>query len=210
MSPVHVALGLGLVAPPRSPVASAPASGMVRTLAAALGSFTVLICVVPVLQLFDEGVHLITRMPVDATAIRVAGETLWWGAQLLVVSGGLWLLAGPLSALRTTLHAPAVMRRARAFWRLRRGAEPAEVFAALIDESGGPRLSDVEGFLAWARREQWPLRWRVLRLWVRTAQTAVDEAVRGQQREVVLGGERVRTLEAADRLQRIARALWPR
>jgi len=209
---MHIALGLGLVAPPRSPLRpTTDVRGLARVFAGGLAAFAVFLAFAPAQRLIIQLTLTVLGEPIDHAQVAAAAPVLLCSAVALLVAAGLWLVDGPLAGLVARGWLGGALRRARAYWAdPRRVDGPADVYARLLDQGPGLRLDDVEGFVAWADRSQWPLRWRVLRAWVRAEQSRLDQAVCAGDEVLVVGGQSVPTMEAADRLQRVARALWPR
>ena len=157
----------------------------------------------------DEG--RVAGLEPDLDEVAAVAPTLAWSFLPFSLASLLWLLDAPLSSLVRLGSWSALTRRAGAYWASPDDVKgPEDVFARLLDEGPALRLDDVEGFVTYADAEQWPMRWRVLRGWVRAAQNRVDAAVRAGDEQLVLAGRSLPTLEAADRLDRVAKRLWPR
>ncbi len=127
---------------------------------------------------------------------------------VLVVSSILMLVDPVGPTVRALAAVRGAVRRAGACWEGPERVEgPDDVFARLLDREAVYRLEDVEGFVAYKTRRDWPMRWRRLGAWCWMARLAVDDALREGRPVVELGGLVLPTEETSYRLERVLERL---
>lgn len=205
--PVHIALGLGLIAEPRRPSVLSQHSPL-RFAADLGGRLGLAAFLLFSLWFFVRWWDVLVNQadPGDTPAIA----TLVFPP--IVALLGFALVArvvDPLDWARWLLHAvPAAIRRAGAYWEDPDSVEgPDDVFARLMDRPPGPLLGDVEGFVAFARRPDWPLRWARVAAWCRAERRRLDDALAERVEQVVVGGERLHLADASSRIAWIEQRL---
>lgn len=204
---MHIALGLGLIAPPRSRSVLATESPVRFTAQMVLGA-SMLLFVLSALRVPIEWFPFMMGVPTP----EGAGEAMGLRFLLIVpvmALAAVFTLVDPIGpVIRAGLAVRAAGRRAGAYWEDPDHVEgPDDVFARLLDRDASLRLEDVEGFVAFARGPEWPLRWRRLETWCRAARIAVDRAMREGEPRVTLGGRDLPTEETSYRLERLAHGL---
>ena len=150
---------------------------------------------------------LLAVLGVDVPPVDLAPalHRLRWAG---VVGVGPLLLVGLWRGKLALGRLGEVVRRARAFWRDPRGVRgPEDVYARMMCTPHGLELVAVEGFVAFATLEEWPLQVRVVRGWLAMQQAAVDQALLEGRRWVHVGTERCEAVDAAVRLAQVGRSL---